>query len=93
MFVCLFIWQYYIYMIGKCPENTASDNPQQRTLEAMCERRQNGDYTYSHLMDIPVLSLETNQTYANIYCARCNSDAEKLANWSVSIQCTEHLDQ
>ena len=78
-------------MIGKCPENTIN-NSQQKSLEAMCERRQSNDFIYTHLMDIPVLSMETNQTYANIYCARCHSDAENLVNWSVSIQCNEHLD-
>ena len=77
-----------MYMIGKCPENSVNN-----TLEAMCERRRSGHYTYSHLMDIPVLSLESNRTYANIYCARCHSDAEQLANWHVSVQCTQQIDQ
>ena len=65
-------------MIADCPEGSRS---------TACHR-QVDDKDYTYLMDIPVLSLKTNITYANIYCAKCNSDADYLAQWDVDVDCT-----
>lgn len=71
-----------MYMIGTCPE---SDD---LSLAESCQRN-NNTTPYSHLMDVPVLSLVTNRTYANVYCAQCHSDSKRLATWNVSIECDE----
>lgn len=42
-------------------------------------------------MDVPVLSLATNRTYANVYCALCHSDAANLASWNISYRCNVDL--
>lgn len=45
-----------------------------------------------HLLDLPVYSLATNQSYANIYCAQCHFDTSNLAKWNVSVECTGSLE-
>ena len=69
-------------MVAKCPSMDEENN-----LAALCERVTIPDQSYSHLMDIPVLSLETNRTYVNIFCAQCHADVNRLANWDISIEC------
>lgn len=88
--VCL-ISKYHVYMIGKCPASFHDDF----SLAAMCQRKRHADppIQYSYLMDIPVLSLTTNLTYANIYCARCHADDQELAEWEASFQCNEDPQQ
>lgn len=71
-------------MVDACPTTWIDDDDE--SLPTLCQRSANrSDYTY--LMDIPALSLETNQTYANVFCARCHSDADHLASWNVSVEC------
>jgi hypothetical protein len=67
-------------MIADCPEDDARSTA--------CHREQVDHKDYTYLMDIPVLSLKTNITYANIYCAKCNNDADYLARWNVNVDCT-----
>ena len=69
-------------MMGKCPKDS-----QETGLVAMCERLPMKDGSYSHLMDIPVLSLDTNITYVNIFCAQCHSDVSNLKEWSARVDC------
>ncbi len=77
-------------MVDKCPSARFDDDDE--SLRALCQKKPSqSDYT--HLMDIPVLSLDTNRTYANVFCARCHSDAARLARWNVSIECNEDIDQ
>jgi len=72
-------------MVGKCPKES-----QEIDLAAMCERVSIKDRNYFHLMDIPVLSLDTNRTYVNIFCAQCHSDASNLQEWTVNnIDCNK----
>lgn len=77
-----------MHMIGNCPVNN-----EDQELTASCQRRNDPEFSYSHLNDIPVLSLVTNRTYANIYCARCHSDIQQLANWNISIHCNDKIDK
>ena len=73
-----------MYMVGKCPKQIA-----EASLVALCERESVKDEDYFHLMDIPVLSLDTNRTYANIFCAQCHSDVSNLKEWTVDeINCS-----
>ena len=69
-------------MVGKCPNES-----QETELMATCGRISVADEAYSHLMDIPVLSLDTNRTYVNIFCARCHGDAGNLQPLTLSIDC------
>ena len=62
------------------------------SLPDLCHKKVNPS-EYTHLMDIPVLSLATNRTYANVFCARCHSDASRLARWNVSIECNEDINE
>lgn len=81
-----------MYMIGSCPMDSINYD---QSVVALCHRRrdpEDGYHHYSYLMDIPVLSLETNQTYANIYCAQCHADASHLEPWNISIHCNEDFD-
>lgn len=72
-----------MYMIADCPETW----PDSSTI-AYCQKIvKESDYTYR--LDIPVLSLDTNLTYANAYCARCHSDANRLARWNASVECNQ----
>lgn len=85
-------------MIDECPARHQStwfgdDESEDESLPALCQKKPNPPSDYTHLMDIPVLSLETNRTYANVFCARCHSDAARLARWNVSIECNEDFDQ
>ena len=73
-------------MIDNCPVTWSDEDD----LPALCQRRSD---EYSHLMDLPVLSLDTNRTYANVYCARCHSDAAHLASWNATIDCNEDIDE
>ena len=84
-----------MYMIGSCPTNDSSNDDE--SLEALCRRRQNPEsyfpHRYSYVIDIPVLSLATNRTYANVYCAQCHSDAYQLAQWNISIKCNDNIEK
>lgn len=84
-----------MYMIGICPANGSSTDDQ--SVEALCRRRKNPEsyfpHQYSYLIDIPVLSLATNRTYANVYCAQCHSDASQLSQWNISIKCNDNIDK
>ncbi len=87
--------QSSFYAIGKCPTahpSEAQHLPEFSLLSAMCQRHMDLP-SYSHLMDIPVLSLETNRTYTNIYCAQCHSDAARLAHWDLSYRCSANFQQ
>jgi len=70
-------------MVGKCPEQSQVEPD----LITMCERQPMKDGSYSHLMDIPVLSLDTNRTYVNIFCAQCHSDIDNLKQWTAHVDC------
>lgn len=87
--------QFFMYMIGSCPTNNSSNDDE--SLEALCRRRQNPESyfprRYSYVIDIPVLSLATNRTYANVYCAQCHSDAYQLAQWNISIKCNDNIEK
>ncbi|KAK4020210.1 hypothetical protein OUZ56_002208 [Daphnia magna] len=76
--------KFHIYMINACPSTWVEDDDE--SLPALCRKSPNR-LDYTHLIDIPVLSLETNRTYANVFCARCHSDANRLASWNVSVEC------
>jgi hypothetical protein len=79
-------------MIDDCPTSRWFHDNDDESLPALCQKKTNpSDYT--HLIDIPVLSLETNRTYANVFCARCHSDAARLASWNVSIECNEDINK
>lgn len=86
------IKQFSIYAIGGCP---STEGQNLSDLSAMCRMRTfNTAIQYSYLMDVPVLSLDSNRTYTNIFCAQCNSDAVRLANWNVSYRCNaRHMHQ
>ena len=78
-----------MFMVGRCPEGSAGAD-----LVAMCERVSIKDEDYFYLMDIPVLSLDTNRTYANIFCAQCHSDGSNLKQWTVrNIDCNRDEDE
>ncbi len=78
-------------MIAKCPANFAAGSSVDVSLVAMCQR--DLEFHYSYLMDIPVLSLKSNLTYANIYCARCHADDQHLAQWNkTSLRCNEQYE-
>ena len=66
-------------MVGKCPQREEAVD-----LVAGCQRVST---PYSHLMDVPVLSLATNRTYVNIFCARCHSDVGNLKEWTTRVHC------
>ena len=70
-------------MVGKCPKQSQRE----ADLVAMCERHPTENGFYSHLMDIPVLSLDTNRTYVNVFCAQCYSDVSNLKEWTASVDC------
>ena len=69
-----------LYMIDYCPGGDTR-------LAAMCQRHPVEDKDYTYLMDLPVLSLETNVTYANVFCAQCHEDVTRLAKWDAEIAC------
>ena len=69
-----------LYMIDNCLDGDTR-------LAAMCHRQPVDDKDYTYLMDLPVLSLETNVTYANIFCAQCHQDVARLAKWDAEIAC------
>lgn len=75
-----------MFMIGSCPLDGDS------WLATSCQRW-NESAHYSHLTDVPVLSLITNRTYANVYCAQCHSDAQQLATWNISIECDKDFER
>ncbi len=77
-----------MYMIGSCPGIRSEED---ESLTALCQRQKDPESFYSYLIDIPVLSLKTNRTYANIYCARCHNDVLQLAQWNISIQCNKDI--
>lgn len=80
-------------MIGSCPMDSTNDDD---SVAALCHRRmdtESSHHQYSYLMDIPVLSLATNRTYANIYCAQCHSDTRRLAPWNISVHCNDDYDK
>jgi hypothetical protein len=66
-------------------------------VEALCRRRKDPEsyheHQYSYLIDIPVLSLATNRTYANVYCAQCHFDSHQLAQWNISIKCDDDIEK
>lgn len=82
-------------MIESCPANNLFSNDE--FLEALCRRRKDPEsyyyHQYSYLIDIPVLSLATNRTYANVYCAQCHSDAHQLAQWNISFKCNDNIEK
>ena len=69
-------------MINRCPPNWAGND----SLQLLCQRNPNLT-EYSHLLDLPVFSLATNRSYANIYCAKCHFDTRHLAKWDFSVNC------
>ncbi|XP_065579142.1 uncharacterized protein LOC136039387 isoform X1 [Artemia franciscana] len=73
----------YIFMTAHCPDGTKED------LRKLCERRIPDD-SYNYILDLPVFSLNTKKTYANVYCARCNTDFH-LAQWNASVECTANV--
>ena len=79
-------------MIGNCPAHWFDENDKisSRYNSNLCERIP-PSVGYSFVLDLPVLSLDTNRTYANIYCARCHSDASHLASWNASIECNKDM--
>ena len=74
------IEQWKIYMVGRCPMSDGQ-------LAAMCHRHPVDDEHYTYMLDVPVHSLTTNVTYANIFCAQCHQDAGQLAAWDAAINC------
>lgn len=79
-------------MAAKCPLNWATSEDG-KFVQAQCEREHSRDVIHTYLMDIPVLSLRTNRTYANVYCATCHSDADTLADWNISVGCSVDLER
>lgn len=76
--------QHAMYMLAACPRNATAD------ASLLCrpgsaDDAESGD----HLRDVPVRSLATGVTYANVYCARCHGDADRLQSWDASVQCSE----
>lgn len=69
-------------MINRCPPNWTGND----SLPLLCQRNPNLT-EYSHLLDLPVFSLATNRSYANIYCAKCHFDTRHLAKWDLSVNC------
>lgn len=84
-----------MYMIGSCPTDNSFNEDE--SVEALCRRRKIPEsyfpHQYSYLIDIPVLSLATNRTYANVYCAQCHSDAHELAQWNITIKCNDNIEK
>lgn len=68
-----------MYMIGEC----ATDGNE--TLASKCRRE--SPHNHDYLMDVPVFSTRTRRMYANVFCAKCNSDVEHLTPWNVTIRC------
>ena len=76
-------------MVGACPADFAD-----LQLAALCRKDPDDDTGgYSYLMDVPVMSLVTNLTYANVYCARCHSDDGRLAQWDLSVTCSDDYEK
>ncbi|KAB7496047.1 hypothetical protein Anas_10721, partial [Armadillidium nasatum] len=46
--------------------------------------------SYGVILDIPVLSLNTNYTYVNYYCAICNNDSSSILQLDFEIGCEDH---
>ena len=82
-------------MIGNCPANWIDQHEKAFRFydlddSKLCKRIPNS-LGHTFQMDWPVLSLDTNRTYANIYCAECNADAAHLVKWNTSIECTKEI--
>ena len=77
-------------MAAKCPANWATTEDK-KLVKAQCERKHYEDLVHTYIMDIPVLSLRTNRTYANVYCAACHADSDTLAAWNISVGCDVDL--
>ena len=82
-------------MIGNCPANWIDEHEKAFRFydlddSKLCKRIPNS-LGHTFQMDWPVLSLDTNRTYANIYCAECNADAAHLVKWNASIECTKEI--
>lgn len=43
--------------------------------------------SYTYIIDVPVLSENTNVIYANVYCAACNNDSSAIAPTNLTIWC------
>lgn len=78
----------YYFMIRKCPLNY-----KYRLIKLKCESYY--DYYDYDLRNIPILNIESNNTYFNIYCYLCNTQQElafpNLTNiklWNVSLACS-----
>lgn len=82
--------QFYMYVIGSCPARPLEED---ESLAILCQRQNDPEIGYSYLLDIPVLSLTTNRTYANIYCAQCHNDVQQLAQWNISVQCNKDISE
>lgn len=76
-----------MYMIASCPNGSSEDEDE--SVATLCQHRKDFESGHPHLADVPVLSLATNRTYANVYCAQCHSDFHRLAQWNTSIYCNE----
>lgn len=76
-----------IYVIGKCPSDSHDIH-----LENTCSGAGEDDPADIYV-DIPVRSLNTNITYANIYCATCHNDAHNLQDWNITVRCSADINR
>ena len=73
-----------VYMQTKCSETWQDEN-----ISKLCKAAtpQTNSIRPDPLLSIPVTSAATKFTYANLYCAVCNDDAQETVSWLPRIEC------
>ncbi len=75
-------------MIDKCP-NAESDNDEDDDASRLIRDKCHGvNEPHTYHSDLPVHSLATNNTYANVFCSLCHGEATSdLAPFRVAVSC------
>ncbi|CAL4139132.1 unnamed protein product [Meganyctiphanes norvegica] len=80
---CMNLIEYdNIYIRTQCQEGWQDDLGKE-----LCDRAQVGFIRQNVALDLPVTSLQTGITYANIHCAICNDDIGNLTRWQPRLEC------
>lgn len=75
----------WMYMVSTCPAEW--QDPQ---VSLRCSKSDRLISGYTHIIDVPVLSADSNILYANVYCAVCNNDTTEITGLSMEFKCNNN---
>lgn len=73
-----------VYMVNKCPDRAPKE------LSDKCERVSVENDPQRYLMDIPVVSQNSDIVYSNDFCAKCHNDFT-VKEYNVTVRCTGNI--